>query len=130
MLSAEETLRRLSIGDRALLAAIADLDQAKGPTIPVLRLDPRAEALVRLAALMALDAPQPSYSAYTELAFLAGATLDDLVATLLAVAGQLGTPKVTAAAPCIALAAGYNIDAALDDVDPPLGDASSILARR
>ena len=51
-----------------------------------------------------------------ESAYFAGATLDDMVATLLAVAGQVGTPRVTAAAPMIAHAAGYDIDAALEEV--------------
>jgi hypothetical protein len=114
MLTAEETLRRLTIGDRTLLAMIADLDQA---TTPVLRLDARTEALSRIAALVALDAPQPTYSGSAELAFLAGATFDDLVATLLSVAGLVGTTRVTAAAPRIALAAGYDIDAALEDAE-------------
>jgi len=121
VLSAEETLRRLTIGDRTLLAAIADLDQASSSSVPVLRLDPRAEGLVRLAVLVVLDAPQPAYSAAADLAFLAGATMDDLVATLLAVAGQVGTSRVTAAAPRIALAAGYNIDAALEEATTPPG---------
>jgi hypothetical protein len=121
VLSAEETLRRLTIGDRTLLAAIADLDQAPTPTVPVLRLDPRAEALVRFAALVALDAPQSTYCATADLAFLAGATSDELVATLLAVAGHVGIARVTAAAPRIALAAGYNIDSALEEVTAPTG---------
>jgi len=114
VLSAEETLRRLTIGDRTLLAAIADLDQAAPPAASVLRLDPRAETLVRVAVLVAMDAPQSSYSAAVDLAFLAGATLDDIVATLLAVAGQVGTPRTPAAAPRIARAASYDIDAALE----------------
>jgi hypothetical protein len=115
LLSPEETLRRLTIGDRALLAAISDLDQA---TSPVLRLEPRVEALVRLAVLIALDAPQSSYSASAALAFEAGATLGDLVATLLAAAGQVGTPRVVAAGPRIAFAAGYDVEAALEDCRP------------
>lgn len=113
MLSAEETLRRLAIGDRTLLATIADLDVAMTPNLSVLRLDPRPEALVRLAALVALDAPQSAYSSCAETAFLAGATLDDLVATLLAVAGHVGSARASSAAPQIALAAGYDLEAAL-----------------
>ena len=77
--------------------------------------------LVPVAPLVSLDAPQSAYSATADLAFLAGATMDDLVATLLAVAGQVGTARVTAAAPRIARAAGYNIDAALEEATTPTG---------
>jgi hypothetical protein len=47
----------------------------------------------------------------------AGATLDDLLAALIAVAGSVGTPRVVSAAPRIALAAGYDVDAALEASD-------------
>jgi len=51
----------------------------------------------------------------------AGATLDDLLATLVAVAGSVGSPRVVSAAPRIALAAGYDIDAALEATEAPAG---------
>jgi hypothetical protein len=47
----------------------------------------------------------------------AGATLDDLLAALIAVAGSVGSPRVVSAAPRIALAAGYDVDAALEATD-------------
>jgi hypothetical protein len=116
MLSAEETFRRLTIGEPALLAAIADLDGADRAVSP---LEERTEALIRVGALVALDAPQSSYQAAVEVAQLAGASLDDLLATLLAVAGTVGSARVVSAAPRIALAAGYDIDAALEGTERP-----------
>jgi hypothetical protein len=115
MLSAETTLRRLVIGDRALLCAIADLDQGDAD---VVRLDERSEALVRLGVLVALDAPQSAYQAAVAAATLAGASFDNVVACLLAVAGEVGTTRVISAAPRIALAAGYDVDAALEATAP------------
>jgi 4-carboxymuconolactone decarboxylase len=111
MPTAEETFRRLTIGDAALLSAITDLDSGD----PALgRLDERSEALVRIGALVALDAPQSSYFAAVETAQRAGASLDDLLADLLAIAGLVGSARVVSAAPRIALAAGYDVDAALE----------------
>jgi hypothetical protein len=43
---------------------------------------------------------------------------DDLVAVLVAVAGMVGSARVIAAAPRIALAAGYDVEAALEANDP------------
>ncbi len=112
MLSAVETIRRLTIGDRTLLGAIAELDQGGAD---VVRLNERTEALVRIGVLVALDAPQPAYHAASESATLAGASVDDIVASLLAVAGQVGSARVISAAPRIALAVGYDVEADLED---------------
>mgnify|MGYP006380035645 CR=1 FL=1 len=81
MLSAEEAFRRLAIGDMALLAAVADPDGGS-PGAP--RLDEQTESLIRIAVLVPLDAPQSSYQPAVEAAIRAGATLDDLLATLVA----------------------------------------------
>ena len=113
MLTAEEAFRRLAIGDRALLAEVADPEGRRG----VLRLDERTESLIRVAALVPIDAPQSSYQTAVEAAMRAGATLDDLLAALIAVAGSVGSPRVVSAAPRIALAAGYDVDAALEATD-------------
>ena len=116
MPSAEETFRRLTIGEPALLAAIADIDD--GDRVET-RLDERTEALIRVGALVALDAPQSSYHAAVEAAQLAGASLDDLLEALLVVAGSVGSARVVSAAPRIALAAGYDIDQALERSERP-----------
>jgi 4-carboxymuconolactone decarboxylase len=111
MLSSEEVLRRLAIGDRTLMAAIAGPDSGY-PTAA--RLDERTESLIRVAVLVALDAPQSSYQDAVEAAVRAGASLEDLLATLLATINAVGVPRVVSAAPRLALAAGYDVDAALE----------------
>lgn len=112
MLSAEEAFRRLAIGDGALLAELAGPGGGGG----LFRLDERTESLIRVAALVPIDAPQSSYQLAVEAAMRTGATLDDLLAVLLAVAGSVGSPRVVSAAPRIALAAGYDVDAALEAI--------------
>ena len=108
--SVEEAFRRLTIGDLDFAAAIAD----RSHDIPVKRLDARTEALLRLAALVAIDAPPSSYRAVVAAAIRAGARMDDLFAVLTAVAGEVGSVRIVAAAPCIALAAGYDVEADLE----------------
>ena len=109
--TAEEGFRRLAIGDQALLASVCS---PGAPHSAVRRLDARTEALLRIGALIALDAPPSSYRAEVEAAQRAGARIDDLLAVLVGVAGVVGSARVISAAPRIALAAGYDIDAALE----------------
>jgi alkylhydroperoxidase/carboxymuconolactone decarboxylase family protein YurZ len=80
-------------------------------------LDARTAALTRLAALVALRSPATSYRACTAEALESGATVDDIVGTLCTVASAVGLVRVVAAAPAVALAVGYDIDAALESLD-------------
>jgi alkylhydroperoxidase/carboxymuconolactone decarboxylase family protein YurZ len=50
-------------------------------------------------------------------ALAAGATVDDVVDTLKVVAPMVGLVNVVSAAPTLALALGYDIDAALETLD-------------
>jgi alkylhydroperoxidase/carboxymuconolactone decarboxylase family protein YurZ len=115
MTSAEETFRRLTIGDPGLIGAMASPGQP-GPGLH--RLDERTEALLRIGALVALDAPQSAYLVAVGEAQRAGAVLEDVLAVVVAVAGAVGSARVISAAPRIALAAGYDVEAALEQNDP------------
>jgi 4-carboxymuconolactone decarboxylase len=118
MQSSEEILRRLAIGDRTLIAALA----GSGDACPdATHLDELTKALVRVAVLVPLDAPQSSYQVAVEAAMRAGASLEDLLATLVATAEAVGVPRVVSAAPRIALAAGYDVDAAIEEAAPREG---------
>jgi 4-carboxymuconolactone decarboxylase len=115
MSSAEEGFRRLTIGDPALVASVA------GPEARPLGaqcLDARTEALLQIGALIALDAPPSSYRPVVEAAQRAGARLEELLAVLVAVAGTVGSARTVSAAPKIALAAGYDVEAALEGIEP------------
>ena len=113
MVSAEEAFRRLAIGDPALLSAISE----PGGELGQFRLPEQTEALIRVAALVPIEAPQSSYQTAVGAAMRAGVTLDDLLATLIAVATSAGSPRVLAAAPRIALAAGYDTEAELESIE-------------
>jgi 4-carboxymuconolactone decarboxylase len=69
-------------------------------------LDPRTFSLVKIAALVALDAPPASYMWQVSNALDAGCTPDELVGVLRAIAPQVGGPKIVAAAPELMLALG------------------------
>jgi 4-carboxymuconolactone decarboxylase len=69
-------------------------------------LDPRTFALVKIAALIAVDAPPASYAWQVPNALADGATAEEMLGVLRAVAPQVGGPKVVAAAPELMLALG------------------------
>jgi 4-carboxymuconolactone decarboxylase len=73
-------------------------------------LDGRAFALVKIASLIALDAPPASYAWQVANALEEGVTPEDLLGVLRAVAPQVGGPRVIAAAPEIMLALGLGLD--------------------
>jgi 4-carboxymuconolactone decarboxylase len=96
-------LAELALGDPELLgegiALRAELQARSG-------LDPRSFALVKIAALMALDAPPASYMWQVGNALEAGATPQDLIGVLLAITPQIGGPRAVAAAPELMVALG------------------------
>jgi 4-carboxymuconolactone decarboxylase len=69
-------------------------------------LDARTFSLVKIAALIAIDAPPASYMWQVGTALDAGCTADELLGVLKAIAPQVGAPKVVAAAPELMLALG------------------------
>jgi alkylhydroperoxidase/carboxymuconolactone decarboxylase family protein YurZ len=111
MAPAEDGFRLLTIGDPAALATMARTPEAWPDVAP---LDGLTRALLGLAALIAVDAPASSYRAVVDAATRAGARREHLLAVLVAVAGTVGSARVVSAAPKIALAAGYDVEAALE----------------
>jgi alkylhydroperoxidase/carboxymuconolactone decarboxylase family protein YurZ len=103
----QEILTGISEGDLEVLeAAVGIREESRERT----GLDPRTFALVKIAALIALDAPPASYSWQVANALDEGVTPEDIVGVLRAVAPQVGGPKVIAAGPEIMLAMGLSID--------------------
>jgi len=79
------------------------------------RPDPRLAAMALLAVAVALGATPASYRRVVDDARAAGVSDDDLVGSLHVVAAAVGLTRVVAAAPGLALALGYDVDAALED---------------
>jgi alkylhydroperoxidase/carboxymuconolactone decarboxylase family protein YurZ len=111
----KEHLRRLAVHDDALLDALS-VDGISSPTSSVI--DGKTAALVRVAATIAVDAAPYSFQHTIALALAAGATSDEIVASLEAVTPVTGAARVVQCAPKVALALGYDVDAALERHDP------------
>ncbi|MGH8920932.1 MAG: carboxymuconolactone decarboxylase family protein, partial [Actinomycetes bacterium] len=80
-------------------------------------LDPASLILVRLAALIAVDAPVSSYLLHIGPAVEVGVTLDQAQDVLIAVAPIVGTPRTAAAAAKIVEALDVAIILAESDED-------------
>ena len=106
--------------DDATLAALTGLSQgdidALGEALELREaaqeqsgLDARCFALVKLATLIAMDAPPASYLWQVTNALAAGVGPQEILGVLRAVAPQVGGPKVIAAAPEIMMALGLTV---------------------
>ena len=107
----KENLRKLTLNDERFVASVLGMGRN---TVEVSQLDEKTHALVRLAASLAMDAALSSYQSTIERALAAGASLDEIVGTLIAVAPTVGLTRAVSAAPELALALGYDVDAALE----------------
>lgn len=102
-----QTLSDLSSGKVDILEEAVGLREANREASG---LDPRTFALTKIAALIALDAPPASYAWQVANALDDGATPEDILGVLRAIAPQVGGPKVVAAAPEIMVALGLSVD--------------------
>ncbi|MGZ4202340.1 MAG: carboxymuconolactone decarboxylase family protein [Thermoleophilaceae bacterium] len=101
-----ETLAGLSAGDVELVGAALEMrEEAREAT----GLDGRTYGLVKIAALIALDAPPASYMWQVANALDEGATPEDILGVLRAVAPQVGGPRTVAAAPELMVALGLSL---------------------
>lgn len=73
-------------------------------------LPPRTRTLVRLASLVAIDAPVTTLRWAVDLAACAGAGDDEIAGVLVAVGSDIGIARVVSAAPRLAMAIGYDVD--------------------
>ena len=99
----------MATGDAPVLEALADINAV---SLERTELDPPSLILVRLAALIAVDAPASSYLLHIGPAAEAGVTLDQAQDVLVAVAPIVGTPRTASAAVKIVEALGLAIDLA------------------
>ncbi len=104
-------LRKLTVGDERSVASVLASWSAT-PTDS--GLDGRTVALVRIGVLIAVDAGAAAYQHATAAALAAGASPDEIVDLLPALATSIGFARVAAAAPKLALALGYDVEFALE----------------
>jgi 4-carboxymuconolactone decarboxylase len=104
----ERLLRHLALNDEEWIGKVLVMGTVR--ELP-LALDQKVEVLVRLGALLALGAATSSLRATVERAIQAGASESEIVDVLVAVGPAVGLARVVAAAPRLARALGYEIDA-------------------
>jgi uncharacterized membrane protein len=110
--------RRLTIGDETLLGLVlswtsgAEASSRSG-------LDERSTALVRVAALIVAGGSGPAYSRAVDEAIAMGASPADVTGVLVAIAPITGSAHLMDAAPKLALALGYDVDAGLEGMAVP-----------
>jgi alkylhydroperoxidase/carboxymuconolactone decarboxylase family protein YurZ len=105
-------LCRVAIADDAYVEEVLSNDRAN---LAASTLDAKARALVRLGALIAIDAEAPAYMWTLQAARRAGASDDEIVGCLLAVMPTLGVARIVSAAPKLGLALGFDVTSALED---------------
>jgi alkylhydroperoxidase/carboxymuconolactone decarboxylase family protein YurZ len=106
----EETasaLRGLGTGDLGVVEELVALQELN---LERSGLDARSYAFIKLASLIAVDAPPASYVGQVAWALDCGVSPEEILGVLVAVAPQVGLPKAIAAAPEIALALGLSLD--------------------
>ena len=110
----QETLRKLAIFDERFVEAGSGLDLAGASA-----LDPKTAALLQLGASVAIGSSAVCLQWAATRALAAGATKDEIADVLLAIAPVAGLGRVVSAAPDLATALEYDIEAALAELDDP-----------
>ena len=119
----QEILRRLAIIDEGFVEDQAGLGlDPAGISV----LDAKTVALLRLAASVATGSSAVCLEWSTTRALAAGAGEDEIAEVLLAIAPVAGLGRAVAAAPQVATALGYDVDAAL--LEEPDGRPQDSLA--
>jgi alkylhydroperoxidase/carboxymuconolactone decarboxylase family protein YurZ len=106
-----DALSGLSLGDMEVLGEVLEMREALQESSG---LDARTFGLVKIAALVAVDAPPASYLWQVANALDAGATPAEILGVLRAVAPQVGGPRGGAAATEIMLALGLSLPTGQD----------------
>ena len=105
----QETLRRLAIFDEGFAETRLGLDLAQRSA-----LDAKTVALLQVAVSVAIGSSAVCLQWSAARAIAAGATKDEIADVLLAIAPVAGLGRVVSAAPEVATALEYDIDAALE----------------
>jgi len=96
----------MAVGETPVLDVMTDMTAA---SLERTELDPQTLVLVRLAALVAVDAPEASYVLHVGAAAAAEVTLDRAQDVLVAVAPIVGTARTASAATKMVAALGLVI---------------------
>jgi alkylhydroperoxidase/carboxymuconolactone decarboxylase family protein YurZ len=106
----QETLRRLAIFDEGLVGIGFGLNPLGTPV-----LDAKTEALVQVAVSVAIGSSPVCLQWSVARALAAGATKDEISDVLLAIIPVAGLGRIVTAAPEVATALEYDVEAALEE---------------
>jgi alkylhydroperoxidase/carboxymuconolactone decarboxylase family protein YurZ len=108
----QDTLRRLAMIDEGFVEheARLGLDLAAASA-----LDPKTAAMLQVGVAVAMGSSPVCLEWTTGRALAAGASEDEIADVLLAIAPVAGLGRVVCAAPGVATALGYDIEAALEE---------------
>jgi 4-carboxymuconolactone decarboxylase len=106
----QEILRRLAIFDEGFVETGFGLDLAQTSA-----LDAKTVALLQVAVSVAIGSSAVCLQWSVARAMAAGATKDEIADVLLAIAPVAGLGRIVSAAPEVAAALDYDIDAALEE---------------
>jgi 4-carboxymuconolactone decarboxylase len=111
-----ETLRDLAMIHEGFVQDKAGLglDPAR-----VSALDPKTAALLLVGAAVAIGSSAVCLEWSTGRALAGGASEEEIAAVLLAIAPVAGLGRIVSAAPDVAAALGYDVEAALEEPDAP-----------
>jgi alkylhydroperoxidase/carboxymuconolactone decarboxylase family protein YurZ len=112
----QEILRKLTMIDEGFIEGEAGIGLSLAGTSV---LDPKTAALLRVGVSVATGSSAACLQWSITRAMAAGATDDEIADVLLAIAPVAGLGRVTAAAPDVAIALGYDVAAALEELDGP-----------
>ena len=110
----QETLRRLAMIDEGFVEDEAGLCLDRAGT---LTLDPKTVALLQVGAAVALGSSAICLQWSAARALAAGASENEIADVLLAIAPVAGLGRIVCAAPEVGTALGYDIVAALQELD-------------
>jgi hypothetical protein len=108
----DEVLRRLTIGDRGFCSSLVAGSDGPG------RLDGRSLAMLRLGATIGTGSSGTIWQQRVADALVNGYSPDEVVESLTSLAPLIGIDRLVSDAPELARALGYDIDAALEELDP------------
>ena len=103
------TLRKLAVRDDRFIDGLLQTDRANATFAGI---DDRSHALIRIGALIAMNAAPAAYMDSVQ-----AASHEEIVGTLITVLPTVGVGRVVTAAPNLGLAMGYDVADALELVE-------------
>jgi 4-carboxymuconolactone decarboxylase len=109
---AEDLLRRVALNDENVLGRVMTRRVSADSGT---ELDSRVGLLVRLGALLAVEAAAPSLREVVEKASAAGVTTNEIVGVLVCVGPTIGVASMVASASKLAVVIGYDLENGHDE---------------